>query len=258
MGASPAHRPPATVHPSRISQASGHRGGTPLAAEELWGWPVDVLDRLLELRQQAWKGAIPLEEWREGDAALRAGQPAVDKDEVEEFQQELMVNGPADLPREESGRLVGRLTALANRAPSDEQLWEELATVAKVLADRKRSSRLAATYHAARERIVTWLTRPGGGIDPVTGLPWSQIARYRIVDDPDLGRVPQYVDAARQLAKADASDEERARAEMLVETTRWQQIAGPMAELNQRYLTWFPRLILSDLWSRASSHLCQV
>ncbi|WP_137817000.1 hypothetical protein [Gandjariella thermophila] len=182
----------------------------------------------------------------------------MDKDEVEEFQQELMVNGPADLPREESGRLVGRLTALANRAPSDEQLWEELATVAKVLADRKRSSRLAATYHAARERIVTWLTRPGGGIDPVTGLPWSQIARYRIVDDPDLGRVPQYVDAARQLAKADASDEERARAEMLVETTRWQQIAGPMAELNQRYLTWFPRLILSDLWSRASSHLCQV
>src|SRR6266516_4030192 len=88
-----------------------------LAADELWGWPVHVLDQLLALRQQAWRSEISLEEWREQDAVIRAGRPDVDTTEVDDFQTEFAINGPRDGPAESRSKLVGRLTALAHAPP---------------------------------------------------------------------------------------------------------------------------------------------
>jgi hypothetical protein len=98
-----------------------------VTADELWGWPVEVLDQLLELRQQAWRGEISLEECREQDAVIRSGLPDVDTDEVDDFQTEFAVNGPREVSAEARRQLTGRLTALVHPAPTDEELWDELA-----------------------------------------------------------------------------------------------------------------------------------
>lgn len=216
-----------------------------LAADELWGWPVDVLDSLLELRQRAWAGEISIEEWREQDAALRTGKPAVDTKEVEELQDELLVNGPIDAPEGAHRRLSGRLSALAYPAPSDEELWQELSATHKALTERRHERRVEEIARKNRDRITAWLTRPSSGMDPVTGLPWSWIAHYRAVDDPDLGRVPQYVDMARQLALDGASATDRQRADMIApgNTSSERKLATSIAALNQNRLTWLPRLI---------------
>ncbi|MGH3678725.1 MAG: hypothetical protein ACRDT2_00095 [Natronosporangium sp.] len=57
-----------------------------LEADELWGWPVAVLDQLRELHELAHNGEISLEEWRERDATCRAGLPDIDTDEVRRFE----------------------------------------------------------------------------------------------------------------------------------------------------------------------------
>jgi hypothetical protein len=213
-----------------------------LVAAELWGWPTDVLDRLLELRKQAGRGEISIEEWREQDAAQRVGMPAIDANEVREFQVDVVLDR---LDSSEAARqLVGRLTALAHQAPTDEELWGELAAIRENIAESKRDRRLSETLQDHRQRIVTWLTRPGSGIDPVSGLPWSQVARYRAVDLPGFGAVPQSVESARRLAVTDASDADRQRAHLLIETPERQPVAELAAELEQQRLTWLPRLIL--------------
>src|SRR5262249_16689819 len=103
-----------------------------LTADSLWGWPVEVLDRLLELRTRAWQGEISLDEWREQDAALRGGLPAVNMDEARRSQKdwtdEWVPASRANASSEAGRQLTGRLTALANPAPSDDELWDELFT----------------------------------------------------------------------------------------------------------------------------------
>ncbi|MCU1687446.1 MAG: hypothetical protein JWQ81_8185 [Amycolatopsis sp.] len=123
----------------------------------------------------------------------------------------LIMEGPENVSEDVRGRLLRRLAAL-NSAPTDEDLWRELAEVLKSLDDPEftRGS-LRDKLRARRERIALWLTRSGSGVDAVSGLPWSEIARYRVVEDPDFGPVPQYVGSARQLAIRDASEHEHAR-----------------------------------------------
>jgi hypothetical protein len=213
-----------------------------LVADELWGWPIDVLDRLLELRRQAGRGEISIEEWRELDAAQHVGMPAIDVNEVTEFQTEVVVDHLDS--SKAAPQLVGRLSVLAHQAPTDEELWDELAANRDHIAESKRDRRLRETLQNRRQRIIAWLTRPGSGIDPVTGLSWSQVARYRVVDLPGIGAVPQSVESARRLAVTEASDAERQRAHLLVETPERQPVAELAAELEQQRLTWLPRLIL--------------
>lgn len=207
-----------------------------LAADELWGWPVEVLDRLFALRSQAGAGSLSIEQWREQDEALRVGMPDVDVDEVAEFQTDWLVNG-----RDLDAPLTGRLTALSSPPPTDEQLWTELATIAAALADRRTSQNMRDAYRKRRSRAAGWLTRPGGGVDLVTGLPWSVIARYRVVDDPDFGRVPQVVDSARRLALRHASAAEIKRAALVAEDRSKADtgLADAKADMQQHRLTWF-------------------
>lgn len=192
----------------------------------------------------------------------RTPRRAIDRDEVQQFQDQWItaryVNGSVDVPKEEGDRLTGRLTVLLSPAPNDNELWQELATVHERLADRHRGRRSRATsdrsppldraeqqaYQTIRDRLAGWLTRPGGDLDPVTGLPWSQINQYRIIDDPDIGPVPQYIEMARKLAEDNAGPEDRQRAEMVREAPDWQRFAVPMAELHADRLTWLPSLLL--------------
>src|SRR3954466_10067327 len=102
-----------------------------LVAGNLWGCPVDILDRLLQLRRQAWKGDITLDEWREKDTALREGLPAVDEDEVTAFQTEVLVDTSLDPSDDAANQLIGRLSVLADPAPTDEELWDELSELAR-------------------------------------------------------------------------------------------------------------------------------
>jgi hypothetical protein len=218
-----------------------------LAADELWGWPVTVLDRLREFRWQAWEGEISLEEWRERDASSRAGLPVLDLDQIKQFQdrwiEEWVHNITWDSDEDGSDRLMGRLTALLAPAPTDERLWDELGEACRALAGPKGERRLAEAYRRKRARIAEWLTRPGSGIDPVTGLPWAQVIRYRVLEEAGVGPVPQYVELARKRAEDNAPVEDRQRAEMVRETADWRRLAVPMAELHAIQITWMPRLL---------------
>lgn len=213
-------------------------------ANELWGWPVEVLDRLLDLRQRAWRGAVSIEDWRQQDAAARAGQPIVDVKEAKELQHEVLVGPDTGVSEEASHRLVGRLTALTHPAPSDEELWDELASGIEILSDSPSDRQLSEIHRRHQERIVTWLTRPGSAIDPVSGLSWSRIGRFRVVQDPELGPVPQYVHTARKLADEDADELERRRAGWVREPGYPSKLTAPVAELQQSQLTWLPELLL--------------
>jgi hypothetical protein len=214
------------------------------AADELWGWPVEVLDRLFELRAQAGAGSLGIEEWREQDASLRAGMPDVDLDEVGDFQADWLVNGQdLDAP------LTGRLTALSSPPPTDEELRDEIAAADVALADRRTSQGMKRAYLARRSRAAAWLTRPGSGLDSVTGLPWSVIERYRVVDEPGVGPVPQHVGVARRLALRDASDSERDAA-ALVAADQGKlnlELDDAKAELEQRRMVWFPSLLKASV-----------
>jgi hypothetical protein len=218
-----------------IGEASG--------ASELWGWPVEVLDRLLDLRQRARRGAVSIEDWRREDAAARTATPAVDVTQVRELQHEVLVGPDAGISDEARDQLVGRLTVLMHPAPSDAELWDELADGAETQGDSPFDRRLREIHKRHRERVVTWLTRPGSGIDPMSGLSWSRIARFRVVQSPELGPVPQYVHTARRLAEEDADELERQRAGWVCDPGGPSQLTAAVAELQQSQLTWLPDLL---------------
>jgi hypothetical protein len=106
--------------------------------------------------------------------------------------------------------LDARLGSLVAGAPSDEQLLQRLGFLDEQLAKRARERSFDATndrLRATRERIVGWLHRPDGPIDPLSDLPWTHVLRYRYVDEPGLGPVPQDIDAARARAHRTAEHE---------------------------------------------------
>lgn len=215
-----------------------------IAADELWGWPVDVLDQLVGLRTRAWDGAISLEEWRQQDAAVRVGRPAVDVAAVQELEKHA-ISDRRGVPIQEIGRLLDRLTVLVEEPFTDEDLWDELADATESLNGPNRSPRSEGFHRDRRDRVVAWLTRPGGGVDPVSGLRWSEVARYRFANHPDLGPVPQYVDVARQLATRGASTVDRRRASMISEERGRAAMRSVSGELDQKRLTYFPSMLLA-------------
>jgi hypothetical protein len=169
----------------------------------------------------------------------------VDTAEVDDFQTEFAVNGPRDVSTEARRRLAGRLTALTHPVPTDEEPWDELAEAGKDLADRKLDHRTQKILGDDRIRVAPWLVRPGSGLDPVTGLPWSRVACYRVVQDAELGPIPQSVHAARTLAVRDAPAEESGRADMIREALRPQdRLTTAIDDLMQTRVSWLPRLLL--------------
>jgi hypothetical protein len=115
----------------------------------------------------------------------------------------------------------------------------------KNLADLKRDHRTEKILRDDRIRIARWLVRPGSGLDPVTGLPWSRVARYRVVKDAELGPIPQSVHSARTLAVHDAPPDESERADMIREALRPQdRLTTAIDDLMQTRVSWLPRLLL--------------
>jgi hypothetical protein len=218
-----------------------------LEADELWGWPVEVLDRLRELREHAWQGRISLPQWRTRDAAERVGRPTVDDQEVDQFRRECVDIWVSQVQTSVSvdifSRLAGRLTALLHGAPSDEDLSHELAAIGEALADPRCDRLSRGTCWRNCHRIVEWLTRRGSEIDPQTGLPWSYIRQYRFVVDPHLGTVTQYVDDARRLAEWNASPDQRARAKMLREHSDQTRPRALTAEPRRNHLSRLTELL---------------
>ncbi|MGW4521134.1 hypothetical protein [Amycolatopsis sp. NPDC004378] len=204
-----------------------------LTADELWGWPVEVLDQLWQLRSRAQHGELSLEQWREQDAALRPGHPRVDVEEVSEFRLSCLMDLPADVPRDARDRLLHRMMVLTVPAPTDEDLWQELAEIVESMSDPDfRRADLQRKLGARRDTVRSWLARPGSGVDMLSGLPWATIARYRVVEDPVLGPVPQYVDSARKMALSEASEDERRRAALFVDD-RDRRMDEAMADFNR-------------------------
>jgi hypothetical protein len=165
------------------------------------------------------------------------------------------------MSRDERRRIVGLLTALTSPAPDDEKLWTDLEDIEQDLKGPHRDRRSDEMYRSERERIIGWLTRPGADFDAITGLPWSQIAHYRTIYNPDLGQVPQYVDIARKLATNNASPEDLQRAALIRKNLTQQALKTSFAEIYQGRLTWLPDLLLNaasdidDLQPLLTDHL---
>jgi hypothetical protein len=147
-----------------------------VAADQLWGWPVELLDRLLVLQRLAWTGQVPIEVWRAEDASLRDGRPPVDAEEVGATLAEWVSSGQLELGPH--GGLLGRMTVLANRPPSDDDLWAELTVVAERADAEGKSPLFAEVDRGRRDLIVSWLARPESEIDTASGLPRTVIAQH--------------------------------------------------------------------------------
>ena len=210
-----------------------------LAADELWGWPVEVLGQLVQLRARAYRGEITLDEWRDQDAALRVGRPPVDSGAVAAFHDRTVRSGGAG-----SIGLLVRLGPLLGSEATDERLWRELAATDGYLRRPRPDPEMEEMMRSTRAVIVGWLTGPDSGRDPVSGLPWALIDQFRVVDLPDLGPVPQHLDTARRLARAAADPEERRRADLLSEPDSVQRRAELTADLRNDVITGFPRLVV--------------
>jgi hypothetical protein len=226
-----------------VWQACGKEMSELSTARELWGWPVEVLDRLRELPVQAWDGEISLEQWREEDAAARVGRPVVDRDEISKLRITWIEDPPEDVPDDVQQVVTTRLAALIQPAPSDDELWGQLERFTEMMNDPDmRRTDVAGKLRSRRFRVESWLTRAESGVDMQSGLPWSLIAQYRVVDEPGVGPVPQHVDAARRLALSGAPEQDRKRAHLLV-GERERKIADVAADMNQHILTWLPRTL---------------
>ncbi|GAA1994732.1 hypothetical protein [Amycolatopsis minnesotensis] len=214
-----------------------------LAADVLWGCSVEVLDQLEELRRQAWEGVITVQQWREQDAEIRAELPTVDQEAVREFQTAWMVEGPRDAPDDGFTRVTRRLSALIQPAPTEDDLWRRLVDIDEDLKDPKFGREVQDRFRDSRDRVVVWLLESDRNRDSVSGLPWSEVAQYRVIEDPDLGPIPQYLDTARQLAYENTSALERDRARLIV--GEWDaKYAALSANVGALRFTGLPRLLV--------------
>ncbi|HEY5990122.1 MAG TPA: hypothetical protein VIV12_27605 [Streptosporangiaceae bacterium] len=105
---------------------------------ELFGWPVRLLDQLMELHHLGDRGEIRIDEWRRRDALLRAAGPGQSPREqmeaIREAALEVWVDAPADdeETRKKMFLLAERLGAALHGAPSDQVLRGQPAAGADV------------------------------------------------------------------------------------------------------------------------------
>ncbi|MER7589344.1 hypothetical protein ABTW72_17595 [Micromonospora sp. NPDC127501] len=214
-----------------------------MEASTLFGWPIESIDKLRALRQQANEGLLPIAEWRSQDKALRERLPALSEDEQKLLDQLSIDIITTRAYRNEGGELLlSRLHAIEHPAPDNAKLREELTQLATLAQKHPEDQEVLGRERA---RIVGWLLGDSneGDRDPLTMLPWSYIARFRTVDDPVLGLVPQPLTTARKLAIEQATAEQRADAQA-VGGQRVEPLAEASAGLTLHSLTRFPKLVL--------------
>jgi hypothetical protein len=133
---------------------------------ELFGWPVGLLDQILDVECLAEDGVIWIDEWRRRDAELRAAGPQVFPRQraetawqtaLETWFDSFTIGGAAD---GRIRRLARRLGAALHGAPDTTALRERLARIDDHLA-QERDRQLRAESQQHRDLIAQWLAAPG-------------------------------------------------------------------------------------------------
>jgi hypothetical protein len=132
---------------------------------ELFRWPVDLLDQILEVEDLARERVIWIDEWRRRDAQLRAAGPkSFPRHEAEAARQaalEVWLDS-FTCGEEADGRmrrLAGRLGAALHGPPDDTALRDRLRRIEGHLAE-ERDRRLRAESEEHRDLVAQWLTAP--------------------------------------------------------------------------------------------------
>jgi hypothetical protein len=212
---------------------------------ELFGWPVGLLDRIVELHDRAYRFEIEIGEWRLREAELRAAGPARSPTGQIETARCASLKAWLDMPAGTDDamgrilRLTRRLEAALHGAPDDANLRAQLRQIDEML----RSERHRGIEARLREErnLVAWWLASSARLDYITGLPWDYLARYRWLPDPVLGMVPAFLQVARWRALTEAPGE-------MVDLARQLQpeaMRYPASEeLSQLALTRFPSRII--------------
>jgi hypothetical protein len=222
----------------------------------LFGWPVPLLDEIGDLQRAAYDGLIDLDTWRRRDSELRAGMPplasiglvqAMHRRVTEAWRQAR--RGAADSSDAETLlTLMGRLRYLTETAPTDAELFHELAGVTRQLREYSQHDNLNRSFSRRADLIRGWLaTSPE--YDVVSGLDWATVGRYRWISTA-LGAVPTYVDEARRLALLDPANAERAQASAGIRGHEGVPPAIAAAQTHQAMLYSSFAVLLEETWRR--------
>jgi hypothetical protein len=134
---------------------------------ELFGWPVSLLDQILDVEGLAGDRVISIDEWRRRDAELRAAGPRrFPREEAEEFWEASMEAWLDSFTCGEEAdgrmrRLAVRLGAALHGPPDAAALRQRLRHIDGHLA-AERDQRLRAESEEHRDLITQWLADPSG------------------------------------------------------------------------------------------------
>lgn len=136
------------------------------SVSELFGWPVSLLDQMLDVESLAENRVIWIDEWRRRDAELRAAGPKrfprEQADDVWQASLEAWLDS-FTCGEEADGRmrrLADRLGAALHGPPDATALRERLRRIDDHLAE-ERDGRLRAESEQHRDLIAQWLAAPG-------------------------------------------------------------------------------------------------
>ncbi|MBX6391586.1 MAG: hypothetical protein IRZ08_21795 [Frankia sp.] len=223
----------------------------------LFGWPVPLLDEIGNLARAAYEGRIDLATWRRRDQELRGSMPPhLDPDAIVALHRRVTAAwrearrpGSADGAAAEALlTLMGRLRYLTEAAPSDADLWSELAGLTRQLREYSQHDNLNRSFARRAELIRGWLAS-STEFDVVSGLPWDLVGRHRWITTM-LGAVPTYVDEARRRALLDPANAEQVRAGASIRGHDGVPPAIAAAEVRQHLLYSAFGILLEETWRR--------
>ncbi|MDT3440272.1 MULTISPECIES: hypothetical protein [unclassified Pseudofrankia] len=222
----------------------------------LFGWPVPLIDEIGGLSRAAYDGRIDLDEWRRRDRDLRASMPPLASPgmvsamhrRVTEAWREARRGSSDTADAEALLTMMGRLRYLTEPAPTDAELFHELAGITRQLREYSQHDNLNRSLGRRAELIRGWLaTSPE--YDLASGLEWSVVGRYRWVST-SLGAVPTYVDEARRLALTDAGNAEKAAVSAGIRGHHELPPEIAAAEIRQAMLYSSFAVLLEEAWRR--------
>ncbi|ONH27173.1 hypothetical protein [Pseudofrankia asymbiotica] len=222
----------------------------------LFGWPVPLIDEIGGLSRAAYDGRIDLDEWRRRDRDLRAPMPPLASPgmvtamhrRVTEAWREARRGSSDTADAEALLTMMGRLRYLTEPAPTDAELFHELAGITRQLREYSPHDNLNRSLGRRAELIRGWLAA-SPEYDLASGLEWSVVGRYRWVST-SLGAVPAYVDEARRLALTDPGNAEKVAASAGVRGHDGVPPEIAAAEIRQAMLYSSFAVLLEEAWRR--------
>ncbi len=222
----------------------------------LFGWPVPLIDEIGNLSRAAYDGQIDLDEWRRRDRDLRSSMPPLASPgmvtamhrRVTEAWREARRGSSDTADAETLLTMMGRLRYLTETAPTDAELFHELAGLTRQLREFSPHDNLNRSLGRRAELIRGWLTA-SPEYDLVSGLEWSVVGRHRWVST-SLGAVPTYVDEARRLALTDPANAEKVAASAAIRGHDGVAPEIAAAEIRQVMLYSSFAVLLEETWRR--------